>query len=102
MTFFYGFVARVRTKDICKFIELILGARPDFGGNAGAGENIFRGGAASNPRPHGMLGIRMKPPIKVNYMTYACTVHMYQCIYGLRLYDSPNIAHHYITTKFIS
>ena len=21
--------------------------------------------------------------IKVNYMTYACTVHMYQCIYEL-------------------
>ena len=33
---------------------------------------------------------------------YACTVHMYQCIYELWLYDSSNIALHYIATKFIS
>jgi hypothetical protein len=33
---------------------------------------------------------------------YACSVHMYQCINELWLYNSSNFALHYITTKFLS
>jgi hypothetical protein len=44
----------------------------DFGGNAGGGGKLFRGGAAILAHgPHGMLVVRMYPcPNKVNYVTY--------------------------------
>jgi hypothetical protein len=35
--------------------------------------------------PHGMLGLRMYSPVKVNYMTYACTVYI--CISVFMNYD---------------
>jgi hypothetical protein len=42
--------------------------RPDFGGNAGGGGKLFRGGAAILAHgSHGMLGLRMYPcPHKLN------------------------------------
>jgi hypothetical protein len=43
---------RFEVSDALEDVFILYGvARTDFGGNAGAGGNIFRGGAASSPRP---------------------------------------------------
>jgi hypothetical protein len=52
--------------------------RPDFGGNSGGGrKKLGCSGLAHDP--HGKLGLTVERA-KVNDVTHACCVHMYQCI----------------------
>ena len=74
--------------------------RPDFGGNSEGGGEKFRGGAVVQlMTPMESQGLEWA---KVNNMTYACSVLMYQCINELTVYNSLNFALHYNATKFIS
>ena len=60
-------------------------------GNSGGGGNKFRGGAAGLAHDHhGKLGMGQSQ--RRNVLTYACNVHMYQCIFAFIT----------ISTKFLS